>query len=222
MSEHIVKIIEATYINHDVKRFLVEKPKGYTYIPGQATDISINLPEWKNELRPFTFTSLVEWPMLEFTIKIYNDHDGVTKQLGKTNAGAELILHDVFGTIQYRGPGVFIAGGSGITPFIAILRTLYKMGNLNGNLLINSNKTMDDIILGQELLQMLGDNFINVLTREGVIGFMERRIDKKILIDLLHDFSRYFYVCGPEKFVQDITGILLSLGVSADSLVVEK
>ncbi|MBI1780273.1 MAG: flavodoxin reductase [Sphingobacteriales bacterium] len=222
MSEHVVKIIEATYINHDVKRFLVEKPNGFTYIPGQATDVSINLPQWKNELRPFTFTSLVEWPMLEFTIKIYNDHDGVTKQLGKTNAGAELILHDVFGTIQYRGPGVFIAGGAGITPFIAILRTLHKMENLSGNLLINSNKTVDDIILAQELQQMLGDNFINVLTREGVIGFMERRIDKNLLIDLIHDFSRYFYVCGTEKFVQDITGILLSLGVSAESLVVEK
>ncbi|MBI2729393.1 MAG: flavodoxin reductase [Sphingobacteriales bacterium] len=222
MPHHIVKIIEADFITHDVKRFLVEKPEGYSFIPGQGTYVSINHPKWKSELRPFTFTSLVEWPYLEFTIKIYNDHNGVTNQLGKTNAGAELILHDVFGTLQYRGPGIFLAGGSGITPFISILRTLHKMQQLEGNLLIYSNKTVDDIILAEELLQMLGDNFINVLTRQGVIGFMERRIDRNMLIDLIHDFSRYFYVCGPDKFVKDITDILLSLGVSADSLVIEK
>lgn len=222
MSEHVVKIIEANYITHDVKRFLVEKPKGYSYIPGQGTYVSINLPAWKNELRPFTFTSLLEWPLLEFTIKIHNDHNGVTNQLGKTNAGAELILHDVFGTIQYKGPGVFIAGGSGITPFIAILRTLHSMNNLEGNMLIFSNKTAEDIILAEELHQMLDNNFINVLTRQGVIGFMERRIDRNLLIDIIHDFSRFFYVCGPEQFVKDITNILLALGVSADSLVVEK
>ena len=222
MSEHVVKIIECSYITHDVKRFLVEKPKGFSYIPGQACELSINLAEWKNKLRPFTFTSLVEWPHLEFTIKIYKDHHGVTHQLGKTNAGAELILHDVFGTIQYRGPGVFIAGGAGITPFISILRTLNKMGNIEGNMLIFSNKTMDDIILAEELTHMLGNNFINVLTQQGVIGFVERRIDRNLLIDLIHDFSRYFYVCGPEQFVKNISAILLDLGASADTVIVEK
>jgi predicted ferric reductase len=59
-------------------------------------------------------------------IKIYLDHEGVTNKLGSLNAGAELILHDVFGAIQYKGPGVFIAAGAGITPFIAILRSLFK------------------------------------------------------------------------------------------------
>ncbi|HET9057655.1 MAG TPA: flavodoxin reductase [Chitinophagaceae bacterium] len=222
MNEYTVKIIEANFITHDVKRFLVEKPKGYSFIPGQGTYVSINLPEWKDKLRPFTFTSLADWPFLEFTIKIYTDHKGVTNQLGKTNAGTELILHDVFGTIQYRGAGVFIAGGSGITPFLSILRTLYKMNNLNDNVLIYSNKTIEDIIHAEELHKMLGDNFINVLTRQGVIGFLERRIDRNMLIDLVQDFSRFFYLCGPEKFVKDISEILLDLGVSADSLVVEK
>src|SRR5436190_14196571 len=125
MSEHIVKILEAHYIMHDVKRFIVERPPGYEFIPGQATDVSINLPGWKDNLHPFTFTGLTEWNYLEFTIKIYKDSNGVTAELGGMNAGAELILHDVFGAIQYKGQGVFIAGGAGITPFIAIFRALF-------------------------------------------------------------------------------------------------
>jgi predicted ferric reductase len=30
----------------------------------------------------------------------------------------------MFGAIEYKGEGVFIAGGAGVTPFIAILRQL--------------------------------------------------------------------------------------------------
>ena len=223
MAENIVKILESGFINHDVKRFVVEKPEGFSFIPGQATDVSINLPEWKDQLRPFSFTSLNESPYLEFIIKIYDDHNGVTHQLGKTNSGAELILHDVFGTIQYKEPGVFIAGGAGITPFIAIFRALHKLKKLiPGNELIFSNKTEADIILGEELREMLGPAYINVFTRQGVIGFRERRIDRNYLIDNIHDFSRHFYICGPEIFVKQIVELLVDLGASADTLIFEQ
>lgn len=223
MTEQVVKILECSYISHDVKMFRVEKPKEFKFIPGQSTDISINLPEWKDKLRPFSFTSLNDWPFLEFIIKIYDDHNGVTNQLGKTNAGAELILHNVFGSIQYNGPGIFIAGGSGITPFIAIFRELHKQKKLlPGNALIFSNKTSNDIILGEELTQMLGPAYINVFTRQGVIGFRERRIDRNYLVETIRDFSQHFYVCGPEKFVKDIVEILLNLGATANTVIVEK
>ncbi len=222
MNEYPVKILECSYINHDVKRFIVEKPEGYAFIPGQATVVSIDLPEWRNELRPFTFTSLNEWPYLEFTIKIYNDHHGVTEQLGKTNAGATLLLHDIFGTIQYKGPGVFIAAGAGVTPFIAIFRDLYNRKIIAGNKLILSNKTSADIIYGKELYHILGPDFINVLTREGVIGFRERRIDRNYLIEMIRDFSSNFYVCGPDEFVKDMTGYLLSLGAVAGTIIFEQ
>ena len=106
---HTLKIISATYITHDVKRFIVEKPEDYHYRPGQSVMISINKPDWKDEKRPFTFTSLQDWDHLEFVIKIYEDHDGVTNQMASLKPGDELLLHEVFGTIQYKGPGIFLA-----------------------------------------------------------------------------------------------------------------
>jgi ferredoxin-NADP reductase len=223
MTPQVVKILECSYISHDVKMFRVEKPKGFIFIPGQATDVSINLPGWTDKLRPFSFTSLNEWGFLEFIIKIYDDHEGVTHQLGKTNAGAELILHDTFGSIQYKAPGIFIAGGAGITPFIAIFRELHKRKKLvPGNGLIFSNKTANDIILGEELTKMLGPAYINVFTREGVIGFRDRRIDRNFLVQIIRDFSQHFYVCGPEQFVKDIVELLLNLGGSVDTVIIEK
>jgi predicted ferric reductase len=44
------------------------------------------------------------------------------KRIRKLKHGDELIIRDVWGAIEYKGEGVFIAGGAGVTPFIAILR----------------------------------------------------------------------------------------------------
>jgi ferredoxin-NADP reductase len=221
MSAVIVKVLETNFITHDVKRFVVEKPPDYTFIPGQGTDVSINTEQWKDQLRPFTFTSRPEVDYLEFMIKIYPKNKGVTNALGAVNAGAELILHDVFGAIQYKGPGMFFAGGAGITPFISIFRDLYNKNELKGNKLIFSNKTSDDIILFDELKKMLRDNYINLLTRENNIGYIERRIDRNFLIDTIADFNQNFYVCGPADFVNSIVTNLKDLGAKPDSLIFE-
>ena len=219
MSEYAVKVLEAKFITHDVKRFVVEKPEGYDFIPGQATDISINMPDWKDKLRPFTFTSLRESKSLEFMIKLYRDHDGVTNMLSKVNSGDELILHDVFGTLNYKKSGVFLAAGTGITPFIAILRDLYRHNQINGNRLIYVNKTSEDIIMGGELFKMLKKNFLNVLTRENTIGYVEKRIDRNFLIENITDFGQHFYVCGPDNFVKDMSKYLLDLGADVDGMI---
>ena len=120
--EEIIRILHIQQVTHDVKRFRCEKPRDYQFAPGQATEVSINKEGWKEEKRPFTFTSLNNDPFLEFTIKIYSDHAGVTNELNTLSAGDELIVRDVWGAIEYKGPGYFIAGGAGITPFIAIFR----------------------------------------------------------------------------------------------------
>ncbi len=217
---HSLKVIDTEYLNHNVKRFVVEKPAGWSYIPGQATFLAIAQPEWEHQWRPFTFTSLNDWPYLEFIIKIYNEREGVTRQLGKLNAGATLLMKDVFGTLTYRGPGVFIAGGAGITPFIAIFRALYYSQNMRNVGLIYSNHYHEDVILHDDLSQMLGNAYVNVFTREGMVGFGEKRIDRKFLINTVRDFDNRFYVCGPEDFVKNIRGYLIELGAKVESIVV--
>jgi len=222
METHIVKILSVEPVTHNVRRFTVEKPTGYKFDPGQATEVSPNTPALKDETRPFTFTSLSESPNLEFTIKIYNDHNGVTNALGKFKPDNELILRDVWGAIAYNGPGVFIAGGAGVTPFIAILRRLYKDNKIDGNKLIFSNKTSRDIILKDEFTKMLGDNFINTITDEKNSDFENRHIDEAFLKEKIDDFSQHFYICGPPPMVKGISETLTVLGANPESVVFEK
>ena len=221
MKEHIVKVISVEPVTHDVKRFTVQKPEGYKFKPGQATEVSINTSALKHEKRPFTFTSLNDNAHLEFTIKIYDSHNGITKELGKLKHGDELIIRDVWGAIEYKGEGVFIAGGAGITPFIAILRQLDSENKINHNRLIFTNKTESDIILRKELSEMLGKNFINTLTDEKKEGYENRLIDYSFLKEKIVDFTQHFYVCGPPPFVKSISEALTRLGAKTDAVVFE-
>lgn len=221
MEEHIVRIISAEHVTHNVKRFKVEKPAGYSFIPGQATEVAINQEGWKDERRPFTFTSLNEWDHLEFTIKIYDDHNGVTHQLGTLQADDELLLHDVWGAIQYKGEGTFIAGGAGVTPFIAIFRQLQKEGKLGNNKLLFSNKTTRDIILQDEFEKMLGNRFINTITEEKTNEYDHRKIDESYLREKIKDFDQQFYICGPDPMVAAVKDILQKLGAADGVITVE-
>ncbi|WP_423148181.1 FAD-binding oxidoreductase [Rubrolithibacter danxiaensis] len=223
MKKHIVKVLKTGFITYNVKYFVVEKPSGYTFIPGQATDVSINTPELENELRPFTFTSLNGANHLEFIIKIYRGHNGITEKLLDINAGDELIIHEVFGAINYKGPGLFIAAGAGITPFIAIFRQLKSENRLTGNTLLFANRTENDIILKDELKEMLGqENNIDVLERINTSGLPGRLIDKELLKQSLTHQTEYCYICGPDDFTKAMVENLIELGVERDRIVIEE
>jgi ferredoxin-NADP reductase len=221
MEKHVVKILSANYVTHNVRHFVVEKPAGYTYTPGQATDVSINQPGLEEELRPFTFTSLTDSEHLEFVIKIYKGHDGITEKLGQLNPGDELILHEVFGAINYKGPGIFIAGGAGITPFIAILRSIKQTGDLSKCTLLFANHTEEDIILKDELKQMLNSHLINVLSHPKS-GAQKKYINKELLSQFTSPDDRHYYVCGPDQFTADMINILHELNVKDDKVVIEQ
>lgn len=221
MEEHIVKIIATKDVTHNVRSFRIEKPAGYTFEPGQATEVSINKEKWKEERRPFTFTSLNEWPYLEFTIKMYSDHQGVTNELRTLKVGDELIIRDVWGAIAYKGEGYFIAGGAGITPFIAILRQLKKDNRVDNNKLYFSNKTTADIILQDELDEILGSNAHYIITDEKDKDSGRKYINKDFLTTEVKDFKKPFYICGPDKMISDINKILVELGADPETVVFE-
>lgn len=222
MSNYPVRVIAVKQVTHNVHQFDVEKPEGFIYKPGQATDLSIMKDGWETEKRPFTFTSLPDAPNLQFTIKSYTDHSGVTNELLQIKPGDMFEISDAWGTIEYKGEGVFIAGGAGVTPFIAIIRHLHAKNKVGNCKLFFANKATQDIILREEFETMLGDNFINILSQEETPAYHHGKIDKAFLQQHITNFTQPFYVCGPDAFNTAILDALKELGANPEGLVFEK
>lgn len=219
--ENIVKIKSIKTVAHDVLQIQTTKPEAYSFLPGQATELSINTTEWQSKKRPFTFTSLPEDEYLEFTIKIYPSHMGVTNELLKLKKEDELILHEVFGYITYKGEGIFIAGGAGVTPFISIFRHLKSINKIGNNKLIFANKTKDDIILEDEFKALLGNNFINILSQEKRSGYEYGQINENFIKTNLKGTDELFYLCGPPPMMEAMEKYLLVLNVKKDRIIME-
>ncbi|WP_268036360.1 FAD-binding oxidoreductase [Algoriphagus sp. PAP.12] len=217
-----VEIVNIQTLTHDVNRFKVEKPSGYTFVPGQATEVSIDKEGWREEKRPFTFTSLPEDDHLEFVIKSYRNHDGVTNQIDHLKRGDHLLIDESWGAIEYKGKGVFLAGGAGVTPFISILKSQKANGKLKGNQLIFANKTSKDVIMENWFRQELGSDFISILDQEKKEGHEYGRIDKEFLEKHISDFKQKFYVCGPEPMIESVKKDLEKLGAELEEIVFEK
>jgi len=219
-----VKILAIADVTHNVRRYTLERPADYAFAPGQATEVSLDEDGWRDKKHPFTFTALADAPTLELTIKSYfnTGGDGVTERLYCYKPGQSLLLRDVWGTITYKGPGTFIAGGAGVTPFIAILRDLHHRRQLAGHTLIVSNRTEADIILRDEFEAMRGLETIWTLTDDPQTALLRERIDAGFLKRHVKDFGQHFYLCGPDDMVKDLRGTLKDLGAGVDAVTWEK
>ena len=217
--EYIVKILKIESLTPNIKRFKIEKPKNYNFISGQHTLVSVNKFELKDKKRPFSFSSSEKEDFLEFIIKIYEDGK-FTQQLNNLKQSDELIIGEPKGKISYKGNGTFIAAGTGIAPFISIIKSLNKTEHKN-NLLIYSNGTKNQIILEKELKKLFNNNAIFILSREKKTGYEYGHIDKDFLKKNIKDFNQNFYLCGPFKLVSELKKILIEFGVKENKVVSE-
>lgn len=114
---------------------------------------------------------------------------------------------------------VFIAGGSGVTPFMSMIREAAGKG-LNRRIhLFYGSQSPDDIIFGQEIEDLSRRH--SAFTWTGVIsdppagyqghtGFITASLMKDVLGDLS---EKMFYLCGPEAMYTFCQKELAGLGV---------
>lgn len=221
---HTLTLRRIEPVTPDTHHLWFDRPESFDYVPGQAVDLALDRDGWREEKRPFTFVSLPGEEDLQFVIKSYPDHDGVTEQIGRMSPGDKVIVEDPWGAIQDEGPGLFIAGGAGVTPFIAVLRQrLAEQGTLEGCTLIFSNETEQDIILKKQFEAMTGLKTVFIVTGQDNPGpgIGARMIDKALLAEHVHPGSGKCYICGPVPMIADMEAALKDLGVGDERIVTE-
>ncbi|MBI6629434.1 FAD-binding oxidoreductase [Pontibaca salina] len=208
-------------VTHDTYHLVFDRPDGFEYTPGQGVELHVLKDGWEDKGRPFTPVTLPHEPTLEFVIKSYPDRHGVTEQIGKMQPGDEMKMKGPFGAISDHGPGIFIAGGAGITPMIAVLRQqLHENGTLEGSTLVFANKTENDIIWRDKFEAMRGLNTAFVVDEAGA-SVPQQRLERDYLSQFAGANSRC-YLCGPPPMMKAVRQALDDLGVKDENIIQEK
>lgn len=118
---------------------------------------------------------------------------------------------------------IFIAGGTGLAPFISMLRHIKVTNSKSDVILLYSIKYPTEIIRKDELNSYIADlglKLVITVTRpqpgDGWTG-QTGHVDKTMISNYAPDMvERTAYICGPLEFVKAVKDALAALGVSPE------
>jgi cytochrome-b5 reductase len=217
---------------HDTRTFCFALPEDATLdmLPGDHLYVHATI-DGKAIKRPYTPSSVPGTTgYFDLTVKRYEQgmmskylHDreiGDTVLMSGPNSGG----HWVDGMAKRVG---FVAGGTGITPMISIIRWILANGLDVELFLVFANKTEGDIIFREEWESNAREhaNFhLHHVLEQSPAGWTQGkgRIDEEILRRHLPPPSpeTAVFLCGPPMMVDILEGTLKGIGYSEPSIVI--
>ncbi len=206
---------------HDVKTFRLRAVDGHKirFIPGQYCLVALLSKGFEGEKKPFTFSSSPEKDYIELTVKKIGDF---TSEMHKLSIGAKLEIEGPLGRAynfnETERSIVFLAGGSGITPFMSIIRYVVDKNYATRLLLLFANQTEEDIIYRKEYDRIKREHsnikVVYIVSNDqrwqGEKGFISKEIvEKYINLSTPH----FWYVCGPPPFNRAMQSLLAGLKI---------
>ncbi len=213
---------------HNVWTIELTPPEGetlYEYHPGQfhfitfyrGRDLPVEEHHWTISSSP------TQRGFISSTIKESGDF---TATIGLTRPGDEAVVQGPFGRFSYvlhpeDRAFVFIAGGIGITPLMAMLRHMRDTGTDAEVLLLYANRSEQDIVFREELGRMEGGDrprleVVHILSTAeqgwtGETGHVDRGKIERFTRG--QGAGKAFYICAPPPMTVKVLEILASLGV---------
>lgn len=211
------RLLELSWIYKDVICLRLQRPFNFRNEIGQAVALSIDKPGYELDVAPFTLTNFNDHYCLELIIKIRENRDGLTYGISQLNIGDMLQVSEPWDIYKFVGEGIFIAAGTGIIPFISIFRHLQKYSSdsdiIRRNFLLYACKDEESVFFEKELENLLGANFVKILSRQNSQSIHNNRIDRLFLKSHICSYEQPFYICGPSMFELDIKSALVDIGV---------
>jgi ferredoxin-NADP reductase len=200
--------------------FYFDKPAGFTHQAGQNALFS--LPDGK-ESRTFTIASAPHERELMVATRMRDS--AFKRSIATLPVGAKLHMDGPAGLMVLHEdesrPAVFLAGGIGITPFLAMARDAEARLLRHKITLIYSNRRPQDAAFLAELKHMQNRNFRMVATMTDDRDWKgeKRRISRELLAEHVPDhLAPVYYFAGPPGMTMAAQGMLADLGVKEDDM----
>jgi ferredoxin-NADP reductase len=219
----VSEIIEETASS---KTFRLISAEGYLppFQAGQYINIFVNLAGIRSS-RPYSMASSpAQTAYYDVTVRRVEDGFVSNYLLDEVTVGNSLTSTSPDGLFYYNplfhGKNlVFLAGGSGITPFMSMIREVTDRGLERRITLIYGSRDPEDMIFQEELEERAKRHgnftFIPVISEppssySGHTGFITAALMEELLGDVK---ATMFYVCGPEEMYKFCLPELDKLGV---------
>src|SRR4051794_19038185 len=199
---------------------LPERPR---HVPGQHYVVRLTAQDGYTASRSYSIASSPDDPLLELAIERLDDGEVSTYLADIVMPGDELEVRGPIGGYfvwDATTPAVCIGGGTGVVPFVSMLRYAKEQGRTDLMHLAVSSRTKSDLPYADEVM---GVAAVVAITREPT-GEGERptgRLTAADLTPLVTPGATYF-VCGSAIFAEATTQLLIGLGVSAADIKVER
>jgi ferredoxin-NADP reductase len=189
---------------------------------GQHVDVRLTAPDGYTAVRSYSIANAVDGERLEITVELLPDGE-VSPYLAHTvMQGNPLeVRGPIGGWFVWRPalvePVQLVAGGSGIVPLMAMIRTRAKAQSRAPFQLLYSVRSPESIVYGVELQRRAaldaGLSVIYAYTRATPVGWPRRpkRVDAETIAEavLTAEQRPWCYVCGPTAFVEVVADLLI-------------
>ena len=213
---------------------VLEVPGWPGHLAGQHLDVRLTAPDGYQAARSYSLAAPAEGERVEITVQAVPDGEVSSFLVGDAVSGDSVeVRGPVGGWFVWKpedsGPVLLVAGGSGVVPLMAMIRTRDGMNDTPFRL-IYSVREPEDRIYDHELRRRAtedgGLDVTVVYTRTAPEG--EPRPTGRISIDDLisHGWAAEqeptCYVCGPTGFVETVANLLIFLGHDSSKIRTER
>jgi ferredoxin-NADP reductase len=212
-----------------VKSFVFRLPEPMSFLPGQHVLLRLTAPDGYRAQRSYSIASAPgpdKAEELELAIERFDDGEVSPFMHDAAQVGDEIELGGPIGghfnwSPEDGGPVLFIGGGSGVAPFMAMLRHRAAIGSRVPVALVFSARSREELLFFDELSKMAatgdGFNLMVTLTRQaGGHSFRAGRIDAPFIASILTAMKmavRQVFICGSNPFVETAAEGTIASGV---------
>jgi ferredoxin-NADP reductase len=235
LSWHVTKVVDRRMETETASTLVLDVPGWPGHEAGQHVDVRLRAADGYTAVRSYSIASAPNGERLEITIELMLDGEVSPYLVETISLGSPLeILGPIGGwfiwTPDQTEPAQLIAGGSGIVPLMAMIRTRKNAGSPAPFRLIYSVRSPNDIYYAEELRQLeveasgVGVTFNYTRAAPAQWPSTPQRIGPDLIKATAFASSQnpIAYVCGPTGFVEVASRLLTQAGYDASRVRTER
>jgi len=219
----LAELVEVVAETPHVKTIVFDVPGWPGHRAGQHVDVRLTAEDGYQAERSYSIASASDGTRVALTVQRLEDGEVSPYLTDELRPGDKIELRGPIGGYfvwepSEGGPLMLVAGGSGIVPLMAMIRTRAAADDDTETRLLYSTRSQDDVIYRDELERLSGNGLtvVHTLTDSQPPGWTRyaRGVDAGMLAEVTPAPAERprFYACGPTPFVEAVAEALVQLG----------